>query len=195
MWPSLRSSAVNLTPKDWGGELQRSVTLKRIRNRIHGAICMSNHSVALSEARASIRNTLSDPVTKLLATNSQLTLTQLETLLADSLSSETEARKGNRHLFRPSRARISRGSFNRTLIQAQNNVIRSIYTVLLLGYVGLFDTPALQPFTELSDAIQTYVQETGTPAKPDRAVIKQLNQRLLDSISTLVKRQSFKDAL
>jgi hypothetical protein len=156
---------------------------------------MPDHSAALSEARASIRGTLNNPVTKLLAANSQLTLTQLETLLADSLSSETQVRKANRRLFRPSGGRISRGSFNRTLIQAQNNVIRSIYTILLLGYVGLFDTPALQPFTELSDTIQTYIQETGTSPKPDRAVIEQLNQRLLDSITTLVRRQSFKDTL
>lgn len=156
---------------------------------------MSNHSAALSDARASIRTTLSDPVTKLLAANSQLTLTQLETLLADSLSSETQTRKANRRLFRPSGARISRGSFNRTLIQAQNNVIRSIYTILLLGYVGFFDTPALQPFIELSDTIQTYIQETSASPKPDRTVIEQLNQRLVDGISTLVRRQSFKDAL
>ena len=155
---------------------------------------MSNHSVALSDARASIRGTLSDPVTKLLATNSQLTVTQLETLLADSLSSETEARKTNRRLFRPSRARISRGSFNRTLIQAQNNVIRSIYTVLLLGYLGLFDTASLQPFVELADTIESYVQETKVN-KSNRDSTRHLQERLQESISALAKRNSFKDTL
>jgi len=74
-------------------------------------------------------------------------------------------------------------------------VIRSIYTILLLGYVGLFDTPSLQPFTELSDTIQGYIHEARQMAQTDREAIEQLNQRLLDGISALAKRQSFKDVL
>jgi len=147
----------------------------------------------VSEARASIRDTLSDPVTKLLLRGSQLTLPQLETILADSLSSEKGALKAQRRLFRPSGRRVSRGAYNRTLIQAQNNVIRSIYTILLLGYVGLFDTPSLQPFMELSDTMQSYTQEAKQTSQTDHEAIEQLNQRLRDSIFALAKRQSFKD--
>lgn len=149
----------------------------------------------VTHARTSIRTTLADPVTKLLLRNSQLTLPQLETLLADSLSSEAGLRKTQRRLFRPSGAKVSRGAYNRTLIQAQNNIIRSIYTVLLLGYVGLFDTPSLQPFNELSDAIQTFANEAKRTSQTTRALVEELNQRLLDSISALAKRQSFKDTL
>lgn len=149
----------------------------------------------VTEARTSIRSIISDPVTRLLLGNSQLTVAQLETLLADSLSSERDASKGHRRLFRPSGTRISRGAYNRSLIQAQNNVIRSIYTVLLLGYVGLFDTAALQPFVELSDTIQAYVQEARQMAQDDRGVIDDLNRRLLESVSALAKRRSFKDDL
>ncbi len=136
-----------------------------------------------------------DPVTKLLLANSQLTVPQLETLLADSLSSEGDEKKERRRYYRPSGRNISRGAYNRSLIQAQNNVIRSIYTVLLLGYVGLFDSASLQPFMELSDTIQSYVQETRQTRPADRAAIEQLHARLLDGISSLAKRQSFKDAL
>jgi hypothetical protein len=146
-----------------------------------------------SDARESIRDQLRDPVTKLLLTNSQLTSAQLETLLAESLS--TDAKKSKRPLFRPSKTRISRGAFNRSLFQAQNNVIRSIYTVLLLGYVGLFDNAALQPFIELSDTIQSYAQELRTNTPTDRTAVEQLNHRLLEGISALAKRQSFKDIL
>jgi hypothetical protein len=156
---------------------------------------MSDHSEMVAQARASIRNTLNDHVTKLLLSNSRLTLAQLETLLADSLANEWGERKAPRRLFRPSGTRISRGAYNRTLIQAQNNVIRSIYTILLLGYVGIFDTPALQPFNELSDTIQGYIHEARQSAQKEREVIEQLNQRLLDGISALAKRQSFKDIL
>ncbi len=156
---------------------------------------MSDRLDMVSEARSSIRETLTDPVTRLLLRSSQLTLPQLETLLADSLSSEKGALKAQRRLFRPSGKRVSRGAYNRTLIQGQNNVVRSIYTILLLGYVGLFDTPSLQPFTELSDTIQGYIQEAKRSSQTDREAIEQLNQRLLESISALAKRQSFKDTL
>jgi len=170
-------------------------SLKRIQNRIREAVPTSDRTDIVSEARASIRGTLSDPVTKLLLRSSLLTLPQLETILADSLSSEKGALKAHRRLFRPSGRRVSRGAYNRTLIQAQNNVIRSIYTVLLLGYVGLFDTPSLQPFTELSDTIQGYIQEARQIGQTDHEAIEQLNQRLRDSVSALAKRQSFKDTL
>jgi hypothetical protein len=80
-------------------------------------------------------------------------------------------------------------------MQGQNNVIRSIYTVLLLGYVGLFDTPSLQPFVELSDTIQGYAKEAKDSSQTGREAIEQLSQKLLDSISTLAKRHSFKDLL
>ena len=66
---------------------------------------------------------------------------------------------------------------------------------MLLGYVRLFDTAALQPFVDLSDTIQAYVQEARQVAHDDRGVIDELNRRLLESVSALAKRQSFKDVL
>jgi len=149
----------------------------------------------LSDARHSIQDTVSDPITRLLLGSSHLTLPQLETLLADSVSHEKAIKKDQRRLFRLSEKRISRGSYNRSLIQAQNNVIRSIYTVLLLGYVGLFDTSALQPFIELSDTLQGYIQENRPPSPGDLEAIQDLKRRLSEAISALAYRQSFKDIL
>jgi len=160
---------------------------------------MPDRSDGAAEVRESIRNISRDPVAKLLLQNSQLTLSQFETLLADSLSRENETRKSRRYLYRPSRARITRGSYNRTLFQAQNNVIRSIYTILLLGYVGLFDSAALQPFIELADTITSYVQESRKPSDRSDTVVSiaidQLNIRLLETIAALAKHQSFNDVL
>lgn len=156
---------------------------------------MSDQSDLVAQARESIRNLTRDPVVKLLMANSQVTQPQLESLLAYSLSSEGDERKTRRHLYRPSGRNISRGAFNRTLIQAQNNVIRSIYTVLLLGYVGLFDSTALQPFMELSDTIKSYSEETRQTRSESRIALEQLQSRLLESVSSLAKRRSFKDAL
>jgi len=153
----------------------------------------------ISEVRESIRDILRDPVTKLLLEHSQLTLGQLETLLADTVSIENAVAKGLRRLFRPSKGRISRGAFNRTLLQAQKNVIRSIYTLLLLGYVGMFDSVALQPFIELADAVQSYVQEARQASQGPSTIspdtLRQLKLRLSESISALGRRQSFKDRL
>jgi hypothetical protein len=154
---------------------------------------MSEHPDALTHGRESIRNLARDPITRLLLRNSQLTLAQLETLLADSFGDENYLEKGRRRLYRPSGRSVSRGSFNRTLIQAENNVMRSIYTVLLLGYVGLYDSASLQPFVELSDTIQSYVQQSRQAGKEDRLVLRELSTRLLEGISSLAGRQSFKN--
>jgi hypothetical protein len=156
---------------------------------------MSEEPDACLEARKSIEHTVKDPISKLLLDHSNLTLPQLETLLADSISNEKLSNKGQRRLFRPSRSTTSRGAYNRTLIQAQNNVIRSIYTVLLMGYVGLFDLPILQPFLELSDNLQSYAEEVKSARPKEAPVLKELETRLWDTISVLAHRQSFKDTL
>jgi len=148
-----------------------------------------------TEARNSIEHTVNDPISKILLNHSHLTIPQLETLLSESISNEKGTKKGERRLFRPSTRITSRGSYNRTLIQAQNNVIRSIYTVLLIGYVGLFDSPNLQPFVELSDQLHTFLTELSTTQPDQSVVLQQLENRLLESISSLARRQSFKDKL
>jgi len=156
---------------------------------------MEERPDAYEEARRSIEKTLNDSISKLLLSHSQLTAPQLETLLADSISDEKATKKGQRRLFRPSGRTTSRGSYNRTLIQAQNNIIRSIYTILLMGYLGLFDTPGLQPFLELSDNLQSYAEALNAPQPTEASVLKQLEARLFDAISALARRQSFKDTL
>jgi len=148
----------------------------------------------IAEAHESLRNLIHDQVTKLLLANSQLTLTQLETLLADSIATGEEVKRTRKRFYRPIGAKITRGSYNRTLIQAQNNVIRSIYTVLLLGYLGLFDTASLQPFIELADTIESYVEETKVN-KSNHDSTRHLEDRLQEFISALAKRNSFKDIL
>jgi hypothetical protein len=156
---------------------------------------MDERTKPYEEAQKSIKRTVNDSISKLLLGQSHLTLTQLEALLADSISNEKASKKDKRRFFRPSASTTSRGSYNRTLIQAQNNVIRSIYTILLIGYVGLFDTPSLQPFLELSDNLQSYSEELKTLQPADSSILHQLETRLWDAISALAHRQSFKDTL
>ncbi|UCB59322.1 MAG: hypothetical protein JSV67_03250, partial [Thermoplasmatales archaeon] len=50
------------------------------------------------------------------------------------------------------------GSFNRTLKQANININKTINTVLLLGYLGIFKTPQLQPFIQISNDLNRYIK-------------------------------------
>jgi hypothetical protein len=107
-----------------------------------------------------LKASLSDPVATLLAKNSHLTRTQLETLAIDILAENFSGKRlkyDEKATLRLTKAKISRGSFNRTLKQAKENVIKSIYTILLLGYLGVFDNTTLDPYLEIANKLHTYL--------------------------------------
>ena len=104
---------------------------------------------------------LSDPIATIIAKNSHLSRIQLETLLIDILSENLAGKPlkyDEKARLRLTKAQISRGSFNRTLAQAKNNVIKSIYTVLLLGYLGVFETTTLDPYLEIANKLRAYLE-------------------------------------
>ncbi|MDQ1278882.1 MAG: hypothetical protein QG670_142 [Thermoproteota archaeon] len=93
--------------------------------------------------------------------NSHLTEIQLQTFLIDILANNIVDFKmayEQKSKLRPSKTPITRGSFNHTLRQARRNVTRTINTILLLGYVGILDTPKLTPFTEIANKLQEYME-------------------------------------
>jgi len=101
----------------------------------------------------------SDPIVNILVKNSVLTKIQLETFLLDVLINNISDNYINteKKAFYRLNGGVSRGSFNRTLKQARKNVIRSIYTVLLLGYLGIFDSTSLDLYIEIANKLQNYV--------------------------------------
>lgn len=104
---------------------------------------------------------MTDPLVKTLSKNSHLTATQLETLLIDVLAvnlSLQPLKYEEKAKLRPMKAAISRGSFNRTLRQAKQNIIKSIYTVILLGYFGILDDPNLTPYIEVANRLKAYTK-------------------------------------
>ena len=108
-----------------------------------------------------LNGALNDPIVKILAKNSQLTKTQLETLLIDVLAENLSGKQlkyDEKARLRLIKAKISRGSFNRTLKQSKENVIKSIYTVLLLGYLGIFESTTLDPYLEIANKLKEYVE-------------------------------------
>lgn len=107
-----------------------------------------------------LARSINDPIIKILAKNSNLTKTQLETLLIDFLATNLAGKSltnEEKALLRLSKAGISRGAFNHTLRQARKNVIQSIYTILLLGYLGIFDDTRLDPYLEAASKLKDYV--------------------------------------
>lgn len=104
---------------------------------------------------------INDPIVKILTKNSQLTKTQLETLLIELLAENMAGKSLNydeKARLRLTKAKLSRGSFNRTLKQSKENVIKSIYTVLLLGYLGVFETTTLDPYLEMANKLKEYME-------------------------------------
>lgn len=138
--------------------------------------------------------TLNDPIVKILSKNSQLTKTQLETLLIDVLAeniSHKRLKYDEKARLRITKAKISRGAFNRTLKQSKENVIKSIYTVLLLGYLGIFDSTTLDPYLEVANKLKEYVEahkdlpDKGKELKEHLKIIEIIREELETSLKQL----------
>jgi hypothetical protein len=118
------------------------------------------------------RRAFDDPIVRRLLNNSDLTRIQFETLLINFVYDETIGKGGGmydkkaqaRSLKKSSKAwrarayptGVSRGAFRRVLFQACRNVVRSMYTLFLLGYVGILDTPGLHAYIDLSEMVTQY---------------------------------------
>jgi hypothetical protein len=136
-----------------------------------------------------IISSLNDPITQILANNSHLTKTQLETLLIDILSENTSGKPlkyDEKARLRLTKAKISRGAFNRTLKQAKQNVTKSIYTVLLLGYLGIFETTALDPYLEIGNKLHEYVE--AFKSMPNKAEQLKIIETLREELEIQLKQ-------
>ena len=123
---------------------------------------MLNSNNDMERIQSWIISVFDDPLAKILLNSSHLTKIQLETLLIDGLAEHILDRKigyEEKSKMRLSMKGVSRGAFNRTLYQARKNIIGSIYTILLLGYLGILETPSLDPFIEASNRLATYMKE------------------------------------
>jgi hypothetical protein len=137
---------------------------------------------------------ISDPIIKILTKNSNLTKIQLETLLIDILSQNISGKSlkyEEKARLRLIKAGVSRGAFNRTLKQARKNVIEAIYTILLLGYLGIFDSTNLAPYIEISNKVKTYtgmykdIFQGNKPSEEHLRIIKVLNEELETTLNLL----------
>ena len=144
--------------------------------------------------QAWLNGALGDPIVGILSKNSQLTKTQLETLLIDVLADDMSGKQlkyDEKARLRLTKARISRGAFNRTLKQSKENVIKSIYTVLLLGYLGVFESSTLDPYLEIANKLHEYVEahkdlpQRGEELKDHQRVLEIIREELETSLKRL----------
>ena len=128
-----------------------------------------------------------DPIVEILLKNSQITKTQLETVLIDFLAEKISGKRivyEDKAKMRLIKSGVSRGSFNRTLAQAKNNIIKSIYTLILLGYLGILDTPNLDPYIEIANRIRDYMEayrnfwQGGKQSKEHLRILQMLQREL-----------------
>ena len=135
---------------------------------------------------------LDDPLVKIMVRNSILTKAQLETLLIDILAgnvSEKTLKYKEKATLRLSA--VTRGSFNRTLRQARKNIIKSIYTVLLLGYLGIFEDTSLDPYLEIANKLRGYIiayregLSNGSTKVEHLRIMKKLHEELESSLEQL----------
>lgn len=135
-----------------------------------------------------LKRALNDPIVKILSKNSHLTKTQLETLLIDVLADNLTGKllnydeKANLRLIK---AKISRGSFNRTLKQSKENIIKSIYTVLALGYLGIFETSTLNPYLEIANKLHDYIEAHNDIPKSNN---EEDHQKIIEIIREEIER-------
>ena len=115
----------------------------------------------LNDGQKWLKSLNNDRVLKTILNNSHLTDTQFKTLLTDIkhkylINNEKVTPNQSQHKIYGS---VTRGSFNRTLKQAQKNILRSIYTLLLLGYLNIADTSSLfLQFLEVSNKLKDYAE-------------------------------------
>jgi len=152
---------------------------------------------AESSIDLSLTRLANDRLARILLENSHLSKVQFQTFLIDILWS-TEQGLSQEMKSRPKsqRRRVSKGAFNRSLSQARRNVVKSIYTIFLLAYFGLFDSPKLEPFLRLGNEMQAFLDaELETTRKRDsetRVATKILEEALETAVGQLAKMTGFK---
>jgi hypothetical protein len=134
-----------------------------------------------------IQKAFQDPITDLLLNNSNLTRTQFETLMIDLLidvMSDEKVPFKDKTLFRT--RKVSRGSFSRTLGQARHRVISSIFTIVLLSYVGVYDAKPFEEYQNLSEKLREYLSEIEkSGAKQSPALLRRIEEELTIGIESL----------
>lgn len=122
-----------------------------------------------------ISDIFKDPICKILLKKSFFTEIQLETLLLDYLTheiAEVNITQLSKALARQKSKGKSRGSYNRVLRQSRNKLEETIYSILLLGYLGILGDTRISTFIETSEKMQEYLKLRHSQALEDKTTLK-----------------------
>ena len=142
-----------------------------------------------NELNKMLENSFKDPIMNILLQNCNLTKIQFESLLIEHYMNnrvDNIVTFENKAIYRSKK--VSRGSFRRTLSQARKNVISSIYTGLLLSYIGIYDTYPFEEYKNLTEKLSEYTflrQDSETPEYRSR--IKRIETELVKGIRSLAQ--------
>lgn len=147
-----------------------------------------------NELQNMIDRSFKDPIMAILLKNSNLTKIQYESLLInyfmDNMTNDALTYE-NKALYRSKK--VSRGSFSRTLSQARRNIISSIYTILLLSYIGIYDSYPFEQYKNLAEKLSEYTILTQDQDSPEsRSRIKRLEVELANGIRSLAEPKQLK---
>ncbi len=135
-----------------------------------------------------------DPVAIMLLKNSNLTHSQFETFVIDVLTEvlfEDKISYKEKSFLR--KKKVSRGSFSRTLAQSRNNIISSIFTILLIYYIGIFDTLPFEEYEMLADQLREYSKLVEGPFDNEsKTILETIENELVQGISDLAKPKKLK---
>ena len=146
------------------------------------------------KAQNLIDRSFNDPIANVLLKYSNLTPTQYESLIIDFLTinlSDKILTFQNKALLRSKK--VSRGSYSRSLSQARSNVISSVYTILLLTYVGIFDTSPFDDYKDLAEKLSEYTSSIKyLEGNELTSYIKLIEKELLDGLTELSTNRSLR---
>ena len=149
---------------------------------------------SIEETQKMIQKAFQDPITDLLLKNSNLTKIQFETLMIDLLIDVTSDEKvpfKEKTKFRAHK--VSRGSFSRTLSQARHRVISSIFTMVLLSYVGVYDSKPFEEYENLAEKLREYlttIEKSGISHSP--SIYRRIEEELIVGIEALSRPTKLK---
>lgn len=100
-----------------------------------------------------------DPLLAFLAKNSNLTEVQMDTLLSYSSVKQSEGSLDD--MIRVRDKTVTKGSFLHTLGQARQNLRVSVYSILLLGYIGLLNTESIDGLVRVTVLLDDFKKTGG----------------------------------
>ena len=159
-------------------------------------------SKEIKQIKKALKETMASPIINLFYSKGKedgkgskewtnLTKTQLETLLIDLLADEINPNLG--YLERGEIRGVTKRSFYRTLEQARLNLIRAMFTIMLAGALNIIDSPRLADFNALSQNFIDLINVNNLEnlnAEEKENWIKLYTKMIFDNIQNLKKQSS-----